>query len=100
MGFGSLGSVRLDRSLHVGYDSTVTLRAACLLFLAASATATNGFAQSVEERQGNIWFIAADGSRTQLTSSGLDFFPSLSFSGTRVVFIRNTPDFKIRVPVP
>jgi hypothetical protein len=56
-------------------------------------------AQKVEEHDGNIFFIAPDGSRRQLTSTGLDSQPSLSFGGRWVVFVHRTPDLKIRVPI-
>ena len=46
------------------------------------------FLPTVDERGGNIYFIAKDGHTIQLTSSGLDSSPSLSRDNRLVVFLR------------
>jgi hypothetical protein len=69
-------------------------------FLALASFSTAAFAQEVEEHEGSIFFVGPDGSRKQLTASGLDSQPSLSFSGRRMVFVRDTPDLKIETGLP
>jgi len=52
-------------------------------------------AQSVSVIDGNIFFHGKDGAPRQLTSSGLDSDPHLSKDGQLIVFVRETPSFKI-----
>ena len=68
-----------------------------LVFLAILSV--EAIAQTVEARGGNIFFIAKDGEQRQITSSGLDLSPSLDFSENRIVFVRQTPDLKLHVPI-
>lgn len=46
------------------------------------------FSQTVADEHGDVVFIAADGTRRRLTSSGEDYEPSLSPDGSKVVFAR------------
>lgn len=46
------------------------------------------FCQTVADEHGDVVFIAADGTRRRLTSSGKDYEPSLSPDGSKVVFAR------------
>lgn len=45
-------------------------------------------AQSIETRDGNLYFVAPGGARTQLTFSNRDLFPVLSPDGRFVAFVR------------
>jgi hypothetical protein len=77
-----------------------TLVAVTLFFAMTLTVDGTASAQTVKAVDGNIIYIAPNGSQRHLTSTGLDSQPSLSFDGKRVVFVRNTPDFKGNVPVP
>ena len=48
-------------------------------------------AQSVSEKDGNIFFRDAAGSVRQITSAHLDSDPSPSFDNKQIVFVRRTP---------
>jgi hypothetical protein len=66
-------------------------RAVPLLLVSLLTHASNLTAQSVFEKDGNIFHSDADNRIVQLTTSGLDFEPSLAPSGALVVFARHTP---------
>jgi hypothetical protein len=71
------------------------------LLLGLSLIATgSAFAQTASVKDGNVFFVAKDNTSRQLTFSGLDSEPSLSFGGDQVVFVRRTPDLKIDTGVP
>ena len=65
----------------------------CLLLLCAIPLQ----AESVFQKDGNIFLTRAGGQTEQLTSSGKDFSPDLSPNGKLVVFIRDTPDQLVNV---
>ncbi len=54
-------------------------------------------AESVFQKDGNIFLALADGQTRQVTSSGKDFSPDLSPDGKLVVFIRDTPERLVEV---
>ena len=45
-------------------------------------------AQSVETKDGNVYLVARDGGKTQLTFANRDLFPVLSPDGASVAFVR------------
>jgi len=47
-------------------------------------------AQHVDIRDGNLYYADARGNSKQITSSGMDLDPSLSFDGKTVIFVRRT----------
>jgi dipeptidyl aminopeptidase/acylaminoacyl peptidase len=59
-----------------------------LCWLVLLALGLPAFCQTVAEEHGDVVFIAADGARRRLTSSGKDYEPSLSPDGSKVVFAR------------
>ena len=71
------------------------MKAVCQALLMASVAVARLLSQTVEERDGNIYFTDTDGHTVQLTSTGLDSSPSLSKDTRLVVFVRKTPSLKI-----
>jgi len=85
------------RSRRTWYTSLMDSSRALLLLAVVSLTPTHMPAQSVSEKDGSIFFADASGRVTQLTTSGLDFAPSLSPDGKLVVFVRHTPGQTVTV---
>ncbi len=57
------------------------------------------FGQAAFIKDGNVFFTAANGRATQITSSGLDSDPSLSLDKKLIAFVRRTPSLKIQTGV-
>ena len=57
----------------------------CALWLLAPV-----YAQHAELRQGNVYYVDAEGHARQITSAGIDRDASLSFDGKSITFVKDT----------
>jgi hypothetical protein len=70
-----------------------SLRAIAIVVAVLSTTVS--FGQTVSIKDGNVFYKAKDQRAIQITSSGLDSYPSLCVDKRMVVFVRRTPELKI-----
>lgn len=74
----------------------LAVRASAVAIIFLGLAAAPAHAQSVSAKDGNIVFAGQNGPPRQITTSHLDYDPSLSFDNRHVVFVRRTHDHMIK----
>ena len=76
---------------HIDHHSNRTvLKYAQLRLLSLLCSALSIWGQNVDVRAGNIFYTDAAGTSRQITFSGIDAGPTLSFDGKQIIFVRQT----------